>query len=466
MQESSLFLLLQSFSKVEIRAFRKFLASPYFNQRKDVEQLFEYLIDNQAFVPTRVEVFQHLFPQKEFSEQGLRYIMSYLMQLCKQFLIIEQLHTKSSIRQQYLTQSLRQKGLSKLFEKEWKVGHKQLKKRALRNATYYDHTYWWLQEQFEYIQAKRRQGDLQLQEMEEVLTVTYVIRLLKLANTMSVVQRIDKRNYALRLLPAIIDKIEGGAFANIPAIQVFYYSYLALSNPKKEQHFFTFSKLLAEHTDKFTTEEASDLYRLAISFCIRQFNGGQENYATQALDLYQKGLENRVFLQNGVLSRFTYNNIVQLGLRLQQFAWVLQFINTYQKMLPSKERVNTFTYNLAIYHYRQQNYDQVLDLLQQTQFSDSLYNLDARRMLVRIYFERKEFTALESHLDSFRVYLHRLTNIGYYREIYLNLIRFMRKILNLAPNNQTARIALREEIIKAKVVAEREWLLEIIEKKS
>lgn len=93
----------------------------------------------------------------------------------------------------------------------------------------------------------------------------------------------------------------------------------------------------------------------------------------------------------------------------------------------------------------------------------TLYNLDARRMLIRIYYEQGAWAALESQLDSFSVYLHRQTNIGYHRKIYLNLLRFIRKILNIAPTNISAKTLLREEIIKADVVAEREWLINLLE---
>ncbi|MFK7935247.1 MAG: hypothetical protein AB8G22_17170, partial [Saprospiraceae bacterium] len=73
------------------------------------------------------------------------------------------------------------------------------------------------------------------------------------------------------------------------------------------------------------------------------------------------------------------------------------------------------------------------------------------------------FDALESQLDSFSVYLHRQTNIGYHRKIYLNLLRFMRRILKLAPNDKKLRAELRSEIDTAEVVAEREWLLSLLE---
>jgi hypothetical protein len=67
--------------------------------------------------------------------------------------------------------------------------------------------------------------------------------------------------------------------------------------------------------------------------------------------------------------------------------------------------------------------------------------------------------ALESLLDSFKVYIHRLKNIGYHKMIYLNLIRFTKKLLYLNREDKRAIQELEEEIQITKVVAEREWLL-------
>lgn len=45
--------------------------------------------------------------------------------------------------------------------------------------------------------------------------------------------------------------------------------------------------------------------------------------------------------------------------------------------------------------------------LLQVAFKDVLNNLDARRMLLKSYFELGEYNALDSLLDSFSRYIHR-----------------------------------------------------------
>ena len=94
------------------------------------------------------------------------------------------------------------------------------------------------------------------------------------------------------------------------------------------------------------------------------------------------------------------------------------------------------------------------------EFRDVFYNLDARRMLVRIYYKLGETAALESLLDSFSVYLQRKRSaLGYHRELNIHFVRFVKRLLYLEPGDATARERLRSKIQAAPYVAEREWLL-------
>jgi hypothetical protein len=80
-------------------------------------------------------------------------------------------------------------------------------------------------------------------------------------------------------------------------------------------------------------------------------------------------------------------------------------------------------------------------------------------MLLRIYFEKGLFDVLFSHLDSFTTYISRKKQLGYHRENYLNLIHFVKKILNTPETDESARELIRSNIIATKAVADKKWLL-------
>jgi hypothetical protein len=90
-----------------------------------------------------------------------------------------------------------------------------------------------------------------------------------------------------------------------------------------------------------------------------------------------------------------------------------------------------------------------------------LENFDARRMMLRMYYELGEIQALDSLLDSFDIYLRRHKEGGYHREMYRNFVRFLKKMISPALLRRGDKEKLTAEIRETELLAEREWLLSL-----
>ena len=121
---------------------------------------------------------------------------------------------------------------------------------------------------------------------------------------------------------------------------------------------------------------------------------------------------------------------------------------------------NAWRYNLAFFYFQQEKYKSAMQLLIQVEFKDTLNNLDARRMLLKSYFELGEYDALDSLLDSFSRYINRQKELGYHKDNYLNLIRFVKKVIHT--NDKEKLEKLKISILNTSALAEKEWLLEKI----
>ena len=171
-------------------------------------------------------------------------------------------------------------------------------------------------------------------------------------------------------------------------------------------------------------------------------------------------MNNNILLENGVLPHYTYKNILMAALKSEEYEWAENFLNEFKKNLPEQDRENIYNYNLAIYYFRIGNYDEAMTLLQIVNLNDVLYNLDARRLLARIYFEKNEFQVLQSHIESSKVYLHRHKDIGYHHDMYVNFFRFLEKLQKISLRDAKAKTILRGEITNTQLLAEREWLIQ------
>ncbi|MBK8041918.1 MAG: hypothetical protein IPK21_04210 [Haliscomenobacter sp.] len=99
----------------------------------------------------------------------------------------------------------------------------------------------------------------------------------------------------------------------------------------------------------------------------------------------------------------------------------------------------------------------------QFDYDDILFNLIAKSMLIKIYYEEGEFSALDSLLESLRTYISRKKTIAYQKNIYNNLIRFTKRLVRLNPYDREQKDKLRKEIEAANPLLERKWLLEQLE---
>ena len=470
MQKSNLIAILKRLDKRDWRGFRKFVRSPYFNQREDVLRLFEYLDEAIKFLPPmalhREKVFSKTYPKEIFEEKKLRHTTSALLKVLKKYFVIAELETDTIQTQQYLCKSFRKKGLEVFFEKEVAQGKSLLGKEIFRDSKFYYKKYELGVEESAFNVAQRREETKNLQPTTDDLTISFIANLLRLSCEIQSLQNLSEQSYDLKLLPQVLELVASGIYDNTPTVVLYFHCYNAIKFlynneiTKSEIHFQALKKLLQEHWQILSPSEIRNIYLYAINYCIKRLNSGERQFIREAFELYRAGLENETLLEEGKLSSYTYKNITSLGIALLENDWVENFLEEYKKFLHPRERENNWRFNLAYYFFKQEKYTEAMKLLVRVEFKDSLNNFDARRILLKCYFELGEYNALESLLDSFSRYIQRQKDIGYHRENYLNMVRFVKKIMNSRLEDKKVVQQLVKEIEMTSGLAEREWLLE------
>jgi len=156
-----------------------------------------------------------------------------------------------------------------------------------------------------------------------------------------------------------------------------------------------------------------------------------------------------------------FNNIVVTALRLEKFTWVEDFILKYSKKIDPRYQENVLTFNMARLHWYQKNHQKVIELLREVEYDHLGYNLKSKTMLLTTYYDTNEIEPLSSFLESFRTFLNRHKEIPQHRRsLYLNLIRFTKKTVNIIPGDKKTIEKLHNEITETKSLANKDWLLE------
>lgn len=453
---------LNAFTPPERRGFRLWLASPFFNRRKDVCVLYDYIAANRNKHPERLQkepAYAAVFPGQAFNDRQLNHVMSWLLDQVRAFLSWQEWQSDEAGVGLLHCRALRRRGLDDAFAAALEQTLENLEAQPWRDEHWHTLRHQLYREKYEQVtlQSRRRPTatEVPLAEMAMHAETAHQLNRLRYACSAEVLHTVSGK----RLPPE--PATPPAAAERPPTLELYENLVKALREPGDEPAFFRAKTLLETYWPQFRDSERRDLYLLALNFCIRKINSGQRQFMREAFDLYRSGLQNRALFENGFLSRFTYKNAITAGLALFEFDWVRQFLEDFKPYLHRRERHDVYTFNLATYYFRLPDYDEAMRLLRDADFGDDvLTNLDARAMLLRIYYERGYDDALESLLDSFQSYLRRRKDMGYQQENYLNLLRFTRKLLRLPPGDSVARGALRKEIETTPAVSERAWLME------
>jgi hypothetical protein len=406
------------------------------------EQLFHLIFDNK----------------KSYNDLTMRRLMSNLTNHIRHFLSYKAFKN-SPLEEIYLFKALQNKGVDKLLEKEITDFSLDFDKENQKDSAYYFNAFL-MQKEASILRGRfNRTGDMKLQEMSDAITGFYVSEVLKQACQMLSHQNLTQQNYNQPFLEPILEKINKGDLSVSPSIKAYFHAYQFLLDESQVIHFQYLKNIIKEYWTQFSLSDLKELYVLAINFCIKKQNKNEDIFVHEALDLYKSGLETSALLENDKISPFTYINVFRLAMKIEDTVWARQFLDDYKPKLPTSERENYFKYNLARWYFVQNDKNAAMKLLQEVNLKEVLYNLDARQMLLRIYFESKEFLALDSLLESFKTYLMRQKNVGYHSQSYLNLIKFTKKILKLDNKDKGQIEQLKQQIEATDLVTEKAWLL-------
>jgi len=466
MNQNVVIRLLNALNQKELKKLKKFLASPFFNTRADVCFLFElYLTSPSFFSPPldKLALFNKVYPEETFDDAKIRHLLSYLSKLVKQFYM--QLNYQSDRIKQHLDllEQLKLKGLNKSFEHEWTKTDQFLQKQDYRNSNFYYQQHILQGQKAEELFKLKRQGEMSDFQIAKNLQLFFVARILRQSCSILTYQKMSDKSEGFELLDEVLSMVERFNLTEIPVIAIYNSSVLTLKYPEQEENYQQLIKLLQQHWHIFPTNELRDIHLLAINYCIKKLNHGNQGYIREAFELYRSGLKKEVLFESGLLSPFTYKNILKLGLELKEFDWIDQYLDQYKKHLNPSDSNNHYTYCRAVFYFNTKKYSEVLKLLQKVSFKDKLYELDSRRMLLIIYYEGQAYNSLESLLKSFKTYIHRQKDLGYHKENYINLLFFVNKFLKENLQNKETRKKLINEINKTKALAGRRWLLGLLE---
>ncbi len=467
-EDSKLYSLISTFSGKEVLACKRYLQSPYFNKSDELFSLFELIsaAGDDIKKLSKTYLWKKLIARKTYNDVRFRKYCSDLFKLIQNFLIQQEFDTTETSRNLLLLKVVEKRKADNIYRSALRSATDSLEEYA--GTVEYHKNKYEVEKMVYYIENydMRRDQVSNLETMSLSLDKFYISEKLKLMCTaLSRVNTISHTHtYEINLDQEIINYLSSSDLITDPRIQMYYYVYLSHTEEDIEDNFYNLRSSLKAYALSLGKEEANSLYTFALNYCSRKINAGRKQFLQEIFLLYQDLLEKELMLDHEKkLDPGHFKNIITVGLRLNQYQWTENFIKEYSLQLPTDQQSAALSYNLAQLYFYQNKYDSVLELLQEVDYKDIYYNLNAKSMLLATYYELDEVDALFSLIESFRAYLNRQKRVPQNRKIlYQNLIKYTRKLANILPGDKKAIVALRAELDKTKKVASLNWLLEKI----
>lgn len=479
MIDNKLTKLLSTLSRKEFTRFREFVHSPYYNKHKEVRALLKYF---DRLYPKfdernchRRKIFRKIFPGESHDQSKLAVVFTYTQRLMEEFLVIERVKEDKYLKNSILLRDLRQRKQFKLYESRLGKTQKGLEYHSIRDSSFHQKEYELAVEADYFYTTIRRKGkDFSLDQQLRSLDHYYLAEKLKSAVEIQIRRKILKQEYVNPMMKPVLGAVKEyhHLYQEIPAIDLYYRIFLMITQ-EETQYYFEALKTLQAKERYFPKEELATIYNYFQNYCIGQINSNNPAFLKEIFLLYRLQLQQELIIDEGYLSDLHYKNIVTTGIRLQELEWVKDFIERYRMALRPAVRENAYSFNLASYYHAVGKYDEVLALLQEVAYSDFRYNLGAKALLLRTFYEQGSFEALYSLVDSSLQFLHRNEHLADARRIgYSNLFRLTRRVAQLNgnwtywPREKRHREwrRLEEEIEAAKAIFNKAWLVQQLQK--
>lgn len=462
-------------SKQEKEQFKDFVASPYFNKRIGLSQILGQIIFLQSKTAqknlSKRSFWKLVFPEKKWNEQVLKDRLSDLMRLLEQFLAIQTF--KQQEQSHFALDAMNKRSMNQSFQRYWKRVQKKTEQQRIYKTSQEHHVQFLMQDVLDihYIQRGERTYTEALQKKLDNLELFYMLEKLEcccgMLNRMSVL----KSTFDIHFLDETLELLQSNwdFYMQNQVIAIYFQILKTLQNLQEESAFQALKSLLQEHAQDLGQLQGKNVFAYARNYCTRQLNAGRTAYLKEIFDLYKLSLTHDFLLENGLISQFAYKNIVTAACRLKQFDWAEEFIFRYKEHLEKNIQANAFNYNLASFYYSKGSYDEAITLLQTIEYTDVYYNIDARVMLLKIYFEQGQMRTFLSQCDSFNIFLLRNKHLSsHLNKSYRNLIRITKKMMRLKDDKKLiTKMAfnLKKEKIDIKIkqtrpIANLQWVME------
>lgn len=475
MKDRKILIAMSALNIYEINSFVKYIHSPYFNVNQNIATfctiLAEAIKNNEENLLTPEIIWQKVFTDLPYNNQKFLKLNSDLVKLLEDFIAQKEFDQSDSFKTNLKIEGVRKRNLENLYSGIIHEIERLEKTELNQSAEYYLAKYQIEKNIFSLKTENEKKNEkfeitaaLNIKDISINLDYFYISAKLRQYCTLLSWKKMYRVEIDIENIEHILSLAMNPLYSVIPAISIYHKMIITYIDENNIENYYNLRKIMKNYIHFFPLDEQKEIYSTIINYCINKTNKNQTDFLRETFELYKEGLTNKtIFLTNEIIPTM-FRNIVIAALRVEEFSWAENFIFEYAKYVNEKYRDNAVEFSLARLEFYKKNFNQVLTHLNNVNYEDVWYNINAKTIYLHAYYELDEFDALESLLQAFKMYIRREKSLSADRKVhYLNLIKFTSALMKLNAKEQPKVLKLKEEILATKGVVSKPWLLEKVE---
>lgn len=476
--------VLKTFNPDEIRKFRDFLDSPYFNKRKKLLELFDYIKDYYPFFTdenfTRENIFNKLYPDEKYSYGKINEGLSGLYQLSINFLRQASFENNDVYPDVTFVEELRKRSLKNIFNLFEK--NSDLKKTKFTNidSNLFLKQYLLQIERinFEFSFEKYNKKEKIEEFVSKISGITISLCNFYISEVVSLC--VNNFNYSTSYTGAkenIFNKIyHSGIIKKLfEIIKPFnqYDSYLelltyyieAIYDLNDNMKYYTYKQKVFDNTNKMSIDDIGYHLSCLQNYCVIKKRAAQdrEEFSSELLNLQETILEKKLFIntKSRFFAKEQFLNLItsyDASKSKEKVKNLLSFI----KYLHPDFRDDMKLYAEAHYNFHNYAYETSLTCLVQISNLDKTFEEKINSLWVRNLYEMNNYSAC---LDKINLLRKNLRNNSFLSKTRINSqLSFLSVVENLIKIKEKYgkydAEYLKSKIEKSEFIPAKDWLIE------
>ena len=459
MAESNLILILKTYTRRELKDFRAFVSSPFFNTNKNVVNLIENLSKgNTGITDGKIDMItlhKKIYPGKIYKEENMKTLIHLLTRLAEKYLAYTEYINSPGNEKIRLLKAFDKRNLQKQYKK---LENSYSEELSLINKLNIDILYrkmWFEKTKSDFYSSRAIEKELHHSEIE-MSEITIALFFVEMFQHYNMFWRLDYIDYEIEtefVRPVMkninIEKIDKllreGSFKYYPLFEAYYCLYRSIDEDEEVSDRFLerFGEILNNNDSLIEKSEQFVLSTILVNFVHYLYRKNFSKYERKLFESFKMLLKLYKYSGEKYLRLTIFTNILRFGIQVKEFEWIKDFIQRYSPMLEENQRENMYNYGRCFLAFALKDYEMALEHESKIDYSTMQMKYYMRDVRLCSLYELGQFESALNLIDSYRHFIKNEKNFKRKMKIgYKDFVENVNLLIKL--NYGNSRITARD----------------------